>query len=106
MPDRRRRRVALGVVALTALVAGGALYFQVSRPTSQRMAGVFSGDVGETWREQLDIPNIEAVLDELLGDIKPLYRLLHGYVRHRLGMFYGEEVVSPFEPIPAHLLGM
>lgn len=37
--------------------------------------------------------------------IKPLYELLHAYVRRRLREAYGPERISRSAPIPAHILG-
>lgn len=36
------------------------------------------GDIGDAWREQLDIPDIGEKIAELHGAILPFYRLLHG----------------------------
>ena len=38
---------------------------------------------GEIWRRQYGILNLERVIDKLWIEIKPLYQLLHGFVRHR-----------------------
>ncbi|KAJ6636732.1 Angiotensin-converting enzyme [Pseudolycoriella hygida] len=63
-------------------------------------------DIGESWREEVDIPNLRDVVNSLNDDIKPFYELLHGVLRNLLW-----ERVHKFEPflknetIPAHLLG-
>lgn len=44
-------------------------------------------------------------MDNVYKAILPLYRELHGYVRHRLTQHYGPEVVPPNGNIPMHLLG-
>jgi hypothetical protein len=62
-------------------------------------------DIGACWREELETPNLEHVVDELYRQVEPLYTLLHAVVRFRLVQFYGEETVPPTGPIPAHLLG-
>lgn len=62
-------------------------------------------DIGETWKEQLDIPDVVQLTEKLLAEISPFYRLLHGYVRHKLRAFYGRDRVGRTTPIPAHLLG-
>lgn len=62
-------------------------------------------DIGECWREELETPNLEYVVEELYRQVEPLYILLHAVVRFRLVQFYGEDTVPPTEPIPAHLLG-
>src|SRR5258708_109322 len=46
-----------------------------------------------------------AEMDRLWLEVRPLYRALHGYVRWNLTRKYGEKVVAPGRPIPAHLLG-
>ena len=44
--------------------------------------------------------------ETLWEQIKPLYELLHTYVRHRLRDFYDDEIVLPSTGhIPEHLLG-
>ena len=37
--------------------------------------------------------------------LRPLYQELHAYVRHKLFMKYGGNVIDANGPIPAHLLG-
>jgi peptidyl-dipeptidase A len=64
-------------------------------------------DLGALWRSQYDMdPDaFRAELDRLWGQVLPLYKSLHCYVRAELSEFYGADVV-PFEgPIPAHVLG-
>ncbi|KAJ9582336.1 hypothetical protein L9F63_003324, partial [Diploptera punctata] len=61
-------------------------------------------DIGECWREELETPDLEQVVEELYRQVEPLYKLLHAVVRYRLGQLYGTELVPPTEPIPAHLL--
>ncbi len=64
-------------------------------------------DTGALWRSKYDMPPDEfaAELDRLWGQVKPLYDSLHCYVRARLNEKYGDAVVPPGKPIPAHLLG-
>lgn len=64
-------------------------------------------DTGAMWRSKYDMPPDEfaAELDRLWGQVKPLYDSLHCYVRWKLNNKYGDEVVPPTGPIPAHLLG-
>lgn len=47
------------------------------------------------------IPNTQPFILQ----IKPLYELLHAYVRRRLREAYGPERISRSAPIPAHILG-
>jgi peptidyl-dipeptidase A len=64
-------------------------------------------DLGAMWRSKYDMsPDAFASeLDRLWGQVKPLYQSLHCYVRAELNERYGDEVVPPHGPIPAHLLG-
>ncbi len=64
-------------------------------------------NLGAMWRDKYDMPpdDFAAELDRLWNQVAPLYKSLHCHVRARLGDTYGEEVVAPGKPIPAHLLG-
>jgi peptidyl-dipeptidase A len=64
-------------------------------------------DLGALWRSSYDMTpaELEADVDRLWGEVKPLYDELHCYVRGRLQRIYGKEVVRDSAPIPAHLLG-
>jgi peptidyl-dipeptidase A len=64
-------------------------------------------DLGALWRSGYDMTpaELEADVDRLWGEVKPLYDDLHCYVRGRLQKLYGKAVVPDGKPIPAHLLG-
>lgn len=62
-------------------------------------------DMGEAWRRELNIPNLEALCEDLYNRILPLYRQLHAYVRRKLVNYYGKDHVNVTGSIPAHLLG-
>jgi peptidyl-dipeptidase A len=64
-------------------------------------------DAGAMWRSKYDMaPDaFAAEVDRLWGQVKPLYDSLHCYVRWNLTRQYGEKIVPPGKPIPAHLLG-
>jgi peptidyl-dipeptidase A len=64
-------------------------------------------DVGAMWRSKYDMaPDaFSKELDRLWEQVKPLYVSLHAYVRAKLVDQYGERVINPKGPIPAHLLG-
>jgi peptidyl-dipeptidase A len=64
-------------------------------------------DVGALWRSDYDITPeaFEKELDRLWSQAQPLYLSLHAYVRGQLTKKYGNDVVPPRGPIPAHLLG-
>jgi peptidyl-dipeptidase A len=64
-------------------------------------------DVGALWRSgyDMDPDAFAAELDRLWEQVRPLYEALHCHARASLAARYGEAVVPPGEPIPAHLLG-
>jgi len=64
-------------------------------------------DVGVMWRSNYDMPPdaFASEMDRLWTQVKPLYDSLHCYVRWNLTKKYGEKIVPPGKPIPAHLLG-
>lgn len=64
-------------------------------------------DLGTLWRSPYNMSPKEfaAEVDRLWEQVKPLYVPLHCYVRTQLTKKYGEKVVPPGKPIPAHLLG-
>ncbi|XP_052742901.1 angiotensin-converting enzyme [Bicyclus anynana] len=61
-------------------------------------------DIGDAWRDELELPDLRSVSRQLYNAVKPLYALLHGVVRFCLRRVYGD-VVDERGPIPAHLLG-
>ncbi|XP_068622183.1 angiotensin-converting enzyme-like [Battus philenor] len=61
-------------------------------------------NIGEFWREELEIPNLRRVCHKLYKSVQPLYMLLHGVVRYFLRKKYGN-VVPERGAIPSHLLG-
>lgn len=64
-------------------------------------------DTGEMWRCKYDMEPtaFEREADRLWREVEPFYRALHAYVRSRLVLAYGADVVPRNGPIPAHLLG-
>ena len=64
-------------------------------------------DTGSLWRSQYDMSPEEfsAEIERLWGQVEPLYRELHTYVRHKLIEKYGDTARRPDGMIPAHLLG-
>jgi len=64
-------------------------------------------DVGALWRSNYDMPpdQFAKEMDRLWEQLRPLYLSLHAYVRGQLVKKYGEDVVPPNGPIPAHVLG-
>ncbi|CAO1342417.1 unnamed protein product [Diamesa hyperborea] len=59
----------------------------------------------EFWLEQYEDESFEEQVKDVLMQIMPLYRQLHGYVRHKLNEKYGDEIVDKKKAIPNHLLG-
>lgn len=62
-------------------------------------------DAGEQMRAVYEDPNIYFTVQDLWTRIQPLYRKLFTFVRMGLVKRYGEHVIRPDGPIPAHLLG-
>ncbi len=64
-------------------------------------------DVGELWRARYDMTpaQMEAEVDRLWKQVRPLYEQLHCHARARLQERFGEAKVPDGAPIPAHLLG-
>lgn len=64
-------------------------------------------DLGALWRSGYDMPPdaFARELDRLWGQVRPLYEALHCHVRASLAETYGQTLVPPGKPIPAHLLG-
>lgn len=64
-------------------------------------------DLGAKWRSgyDMDPDAFDAEVERLWQQVKPLYEQLHCHVRGKLNAHYGDEVVPPSGPIPAHLLG-
>lgn len=64
-------------------------------------------DAGERWRSNYDMSaeEFETEVERLWKAVRPLYTLLHAYIRKRLHEHYGESVVPRTGPIPGHLLG-
>ena len=64
-------------------------------------------DTGAMWRSGYDMPpeQFEKVVDKVWGDLEPLYKSLHTYVRWKLNEKYGDAVQPKTGPIRADLLG-
>jgi peptidyl-dipeptidase A len=64
-------------------------------------------DVGALWRSGYDMTagELDADVERLWADVKPLYDELHCFVRAKLRERYGAEKVPEGAPIPAQLLG-
>lgn len=62
-------------------------------------------DAGEQMRAVYEDPDFFFTVQDLWGKIQPLYKSLFTFVRRGLYRKYGDEVMRPDGPIPAHLLG-
>lgn len=64
-------------------------------------------DLAEMWKSNYDMSPTEFETESarLWGQVEPLYKELHCYVRGKLRQHYGADKVPADEPIPAHLLG-
>ncbi|XP_069674785.1 angiotensin-converting enzyme-like isoform X1 [Periplaneta americana] len=62
-------------------------------------------DNAEYWLKDYESPDFREQLSRLWDQLQPLYLQIHAYVRRKLRETYGENLVTPRGPIPAHLLG-
>ncbi|KAI3384407.1 hypothetical protein SNEBB_006946 [Seison nebaliae] len=62
-------------------------------------------DLSEEWISELEDPELEKNLVDMLKDIRPLYQHLHAYVRRQLKIAYPNEKFNEDGTIPAHLVG-
>lgn len=62
-------------------------------------------NTAEYWNFPYETPDFNAELEEAWEQVRPLYELLHAYVRRRLREFYGPEKINRQAPLPAHILG-
>ena len=58
--------------------------------------------------EDFEEENFEQIYDDLFEEIRPLYQLLHTYVKNKLDKIYGSKYPANhnYSLIQAHLLGM
>ena len=68
-----------------------------------RMNGFQDGTKMKTYAYESD--TFVQEMDQTWQGLKPLYEQLHAYVRYHLHKKYGNSVVDPEGPIPAHILG-
>ena len=64
-------------------------------------------DLSELWKSRYDMQSdaFEAEVDRLWGQVEPLYREMHCFMRQHLRQEFGADRVPRKGPIPAHLLG-
>lgn len=63
-------------------------------------------DIGEVWREEVEVPNLRSKMEKLLLDVKPFYQLLHAVLRNVLwNRIQGYENFDKDKTMPAHMIG-
>ncbi|XP_049870966.1 angiotensin-converting enzyme-like isoform X2 [Pectinophora gossypiella] len=62
-------------------------------------------DAGDMWRYAFEDSNFIEVVDKIWREIKPLYDLIHDYVRAKLKAHYKDDIKRKDGMIPAHILG-
>ncbi|KAF2900044.1 hypothetical protein ILUMI_06140, partial [Ignelater luminosus] len=62
-------------------------------------------DTAEYWSFPYESLTLRSDLEDAWESVKPLYELLHAYVRRRLRDFYGPDKINRRAPLPAHILG-
>ncbi|KAJ0177868.1 hypothetical protein K1T71_006741 [Dendrolimus kikuchii] len=62
-------------------------------------------DAGDMWRYAFEDDHFTETVDRIWHEIKPLYNLLHDYVRAKLKIYYKEVLKNKDNLIPAHILG-
>lgn len=63
-------------------------------------------DAGEMWRNTFEDDDFLDTVDRLWKEVKPLYKILHRYVRVKLKDFYQNDIETEEEMLPGHVLGM
>ncbi len=84
-----------------------ALYQQQTAIANQGARELGYDNLSVMWRSKYDVSANEfaADVDQQWNKVKPFYDALHCHVRAKLFDVYGEAIVDPRGPIPAHLLG-
>ncbi|KAL0832181.1 hypothetical protein ABMA28_001636 [Loxostege sticticalis] len=62
-------------------------------------------DAGDMWRYAFEDDHFVETVDRIWHEIKPLYDLIHDYVRAKLRNYYKEDLQKNDNLIPAHILG-
>lgn len=62
-------------------------------------------DAGEQMRAVYEDPDFFFTVQDLWTKVQPLYKQLFTFVRRALYLKYGDQVMRPDGPIPAHILG-
>lgn len=82
-------------------------YAQMTALANQGAKELGYVDAGSLWRSGYDMPpeQFAQVTDKIWGELEPLYKALHTYVRWKLNEKYGDAVQGKTGPIRADLLG-
>ncbi|CAG9787166.1 unnamed protein product [Diatraea saccharalis] len=62
-------------------------------------------DAGDMWRYAFEDDHFVETVERIWREIKPMYNLLHDFVRNKLNAFYKDDLKNSENCIPAHLLG-
>jgi hypothetical protein len=62
-------------------------------------------NAAEYWLFPYESPTFRYELEGVWEEVRPLYELLHAYVRRKLRDLYGPDKLSRKAPLPAHVLG-
>ncbi|MET4897596.1 M2 family metallopeptidase [Sphingomonadaceae bacterium jetA1] len=82
-------------------------YTQMTALANQGAKELGYADAGAMWRSGYDMTpeQFAQLTDRIWGEVEPLYKALHTYVRWKLNEKYGDAVQSKTGPIRADLLG-
>lgn len=82
-------------------------YAQMTGLANQGAKELGYADAGALWRSGYDMPpeQFAQLTDKIWGELEPLYKALHTYVRWKLNEKYGDAVQAKTGPIRADLLG-
>ncbi|WP_312490844.1 M2 family metallopeptidase [Sphingomonas sp.] len=82
-------------------------YVQMTTLANQGAKELGYADAGALWRSGYDMSpeQFAQLTDKIWGELEPLYKALHTYVRWKLNEKYGDAVQAKSGPIRADLLG-
>lgn len=63
-------------------------------------------DYGDFWKKEYEVDDLEEQMETILDEMKELYQKLHAYTRYKLNLQFGDKLIKPNGPLPAHLLNM
>ena len=87
-----------------ACVSNEAARFGLNQTTYGRGAADFRSAT-DYWLFPYESPTFRYELEGVWDQVRPLYELLHAYVRRKLRDLYGPDKLSRKAPLPAHVLG-